>query len=97
MKKAIIIACLAISALIILDSLRIDHWLILLFLAGVVPGTNILISPIDMMAATATAITIIVLRLTLWPRIKPAVKNAIGPVVPTKQRSTHRRTSSARA
>jgi hypothetical protein len=52
-----------------LSSLNVGHWLILLLLAGIIPGTNTSLSPIDMMAANATAITIIVLVITLWPRI----------------------------
>jgi hypothetical protein len=52
-----------------LSSLNVGHWLILLLLAGIIPGTNTSLSPIDMMAANATAITIIVLGITLWPRI----------------------------
>ena len=67
MKKTITIICLVGSLLLILDSAHASHWLVLYFLAGVIPGTNILISATDMLAANATAITIIMLRITIWP------------------------------
>lgn len=69
MRKLIITTCLVGSLLIILDSLQASHWLVLLLLAGVIPGTNISISPIDMMAAVATAMTIVILRATVWARL----------------------------
>jgi len=73
MKKFIVFICLAGSLLILLDTINFGHSLILLLFAGVIPGTNKVISPIDMMAATATAITVIVLRITAWPSIKPII------------------------
>ena len=44
MKKAIISTCLALSVLMILDSLDAAHALFMFFLAGVIPGTNIVIN-----------------------------------------------------
>jgi hypothetical protein len=73
MQKAVIIACLVGSAVLVLDSVNIGHWAVLLLLAGIVPGTNIAIAPIDMLAAIATAITIVVLRITVWPLIRSAL------------------------
>jgi hypothetical protein len=70
MKKSIIIICFVGALLIILDSLNAANSLVLFLFVGVVPGTNLLISPVDMMAATATAITIIILRITVWSRIR---------------------------
>ncbi len=72
MKKTIIAICLIGSLLILLDTIDFEHSLVLLLFAGVVPGTNIVISPINMMAATATAMTVVILRLTAWPHIKAA-------------------------
>jgi len=70
MKKTITITSLVSSLLLILDSAHASHWLVLYFLAGVIPGTNILISATDMLAANATAITIIMLRITVWPTVR---------------------------
>ena len=70
MRKTAIILLLIGSALIILDSFNFAHSLALFLLAGIIPGTDISISAIDMMAAFATAFTIVVLRLTIWPQIK---------------------------
>jgi hypothetical protein len=72
MKKAITILCIIGSGLIILSSFDLAHSLVLFLLAGVIPGTNVALTPIDMMAASATAITVVVLRLTLWPRFAHA-------------------------
>ena len=70
MKKTIIAICLIGSLLILLDTIDFEHSLVLLLFAGVIPGTDIVISPINMMAATATAMTVVILRLTAWPQIK---------------------------
>lgn len=93
MKKAIIIFCLIGSGLIILSSLNIAHSLILFFFVGVIPGTNIVISPIDMMATSATAFTIIVLRLTIWPTV--AKSFFLEPPVTRQKRTTKTRRASA--
>lgn len=58
------------SALIILDSINPVHLLTLFLFAGIIPGTHIAVSAIDMMAAFATAFMVVVLRLTLWPKVK---------------------------
>jgi len=70
MKKSIIIVSLVGALLIILDSLDATNSLMLFLLAGVIPGTNLSISPVDMMAATATAMTIVILRITMWSKVK---------------------------
>lgn len=93
MKKAVIIISSIGSLLIILESLNAGNSLTLFLLAGVVPGTNIRIPAIDMMAATATAITIIVLRLTAWPHIKSFAQRLVridAPVSPAAKRTVRR-------
>ena len=70
MKKLPTILLLTGSGLMILDGFDFVHSLTLFLLAGIIPGTNTSISPIDMMAAFATAFTIVVLRITYWPSIK---------------------------
>ncbi|MDB5167248.1 MAG: hypothetical protein JWN26_393 [Candidatus Saccharibacteria bacterium] len=88
MKKSIIIICTVGALMLILDSMNAADSLLLFLFAGIIPGTNLLIAPVDMMAATATAITIIILRLALWPRIRASLFTA-PTSVPVKR--THRR------
>jgi hypothetical protein len=73
MKKAITIICTVGALLLILDSMNAANSLLLFLFAGVIPGTNFLVSPIDMMAATATAMTVVILRLTVWPIIRSSL------------------------
>lgn len=87
MKKSIVFICLIGSLMIFLDTINFGHNLLLLLFAGVIPGTNTVISPIDMMAATATAITVIILRVTLWPSLKPMI------LPPTQSKKSLRRTA----
>lgn len=89
MKKTIIITSIVASSLMILDGFNIVDSLTLFFLAGVIPGTDIRISAVDMMSATATAITIIVLRLTVWARVRPFFFDP--PHASTTRKSTSRR------
>lgn len=93
MKKAVITFCLIGSGLIILSSLNIMHSLTLFFLAGVIPGTNIALTPVEMMAASATAITIVVLRITVWPRLAKAF--FLEPPVVKKKRASRTRRAAA--
>jgi hypothetical protein len=89
MKKAVIIISLIGAALLILDSMNAANSLLLFLFAGVIPGTNVLISPVDMMAATATAIVVVILRITVWPTIRLSLFSAPAKTVRTK-RTTHR-------
>lgn len=59
------------SGLIVLDSIDPIHSIMLFLLAGVIPGTNIAVPAVDMMAAYATAFTMVILRLAFWTRLKP--------------------------
>lgn len=69
MKKAITTLCYVGSGLLVASSFDFTHSLTLFLLAGVIPGTSIALTPIEMMSASATAFTVVVLRLTIWPRI----------------------------
>lgn len=84
MKKLITIICLIGALLIILDSLNAANSLVLFLLVGDIPGTSLRVSAIDMMAATATAITIILLRVTVWSKIKTSL---FAPMPHTKRAS----------
>jgi hypothetical protein len=90
MKKAITIICLIGALLLILDSVHASHWLVLFFLAGVIPGTNILISATDTLAANATAITIVILRITVWPTIRTFFFPQATTADTTKKHTPHR-------
>jgi len=90
MKKTITIASLIGSLLLILDSVHASHWLVLFFLAGVIPGTDIRIPATDALAANATAITIIMLRLTVWPTARTLFFPPHTTVNPTKKHTPHR-------
>lgn len=66
MRKAIIIACLILSGLIILDSFNIGHVLMMFLLAGVIPGTNIALSATTMMEIFALLIGLIIGRISSY-------------------------------
>ena len=74
MRKLIITLCMIGSVVILLDTINFGQQFILFIFAGIVPGTNIIIAPIDFMAATATAITVIVLRITVWSLVRSIVE-----------------------
>jgi hypothetical protein len=61
------------SAVIFLDTINFGQQLMFFIFAGIIPGTNIVIAPIDVMAATATAITVIILRITVWPIVSTII------------------------
>jgi len=87
MKKTIITICLSGSIIIILDSLNFSQHLLMFVLVGLIPWTNIYLSPIDTMAATATAITIVLLRATIWPKVRNYL---FGPLVQATKKSSGR-------
>jgi len=93
MKKAVITVSLISSLLLILDSANATHWLVLFFLAGVVPGTDTLISPIDMLAANATAITIVIMRITIWPTLRTVFFAPTKTLVVSKKHTPRHRTA----
>jgi hypothetical protein len=53
MKKTLTIILVIASALLILDSVNFAHAVMLFLLAGVIPGTNILITPAETMMLCA--------------------------------------------
>ena len=64
MRNTIIFTCLVLSGLMILDSLNAGHALMMFFLAGVIPGTNIAISAQVMVEFFALASGFVFARLT---------------------------------
>ena len=77
MRKAIIITCLVLSGLIILDSFHAVDAMVMLFLAGIIPGTNIEVSGQTMMSFFALLIGFVLARLAnrafvnLFSRLTP--------------------------
>lgn len=59
------------SILLILSVYDPAHQLTMLLLAGLIPGTDIIIAPIDMLAAIATAFTVVVLYGLFWSHLRP--------------------------
>lgn len=88
MKKTISNICLILAVLIILDSVGASHWLMLFILAGVIPGTDILISPMDVMTTNAIAITVIVLRIAMGPKFLTAISERLKARSIIKKRTT---------
>lgn len=65
MKKIIAITLIILSALLILDSANAGHAFMMLFLAGVVPGTNVAIDASFMLQIFAATTGFVVARLML--------------------------------
>jgi len=77
MRKAIITTCLVLSGLMILDSMNAGHALVMLFLAGVIPGTNIAVSGQTMLSVFALLIGFVLARLA-----SPLFVNLLTRVMP---------------
>lgn len=93
MKKTITIISIIGALLLILDSANAGHGLMLWVFAGIIPGTNILVSPVGVMAIYVVAITLVILRLTIWQQMQVLFSPRITPANPTKKHSTRRRTA----
>ena len=90
MRKLVISFCIIGSSLIILDSFNFAHFVMMFLLAGVIPGTDYALSPINMMAASATAITVILLKIALGPSFPMAIIESM--TVPEKKSKSFRKT-----
>lgn len=64
MKRTIIITSLSLSGLLILDSFNAWQSLVLFFIAGQIPGTDIILSGATMLSLFALLIGIVAGRLT---------------------------------
>lgn len=93
MRKVIITISIVGALLIIADSVDVGHWLLLFILAGILPGTDISIAPIDVLAAIATALTIVIMRVTLWSRIRLFFFEAHITTAAPRIKRTRRRTA----
>ena len=63
MKKFFTVFFLVTSLLIILDSLHFGYGLMMFFFAGIIPGTNLQLTPEQMLVLYVFAISIVVIRL----------------------------------
>jgi len=63
MKKAIIFTSLTLSILMILDSVNAGHAVFMFLLAGIIPGTTIVLSPTDMMSLFSLLIGFVLARI----------------------------------
>jgi hypothetical protein len=63
MKKQLTITFIILSALLILDSANAGHALFMFYLAGEVPGTNVILSANTMMQIFALLIGFVVARI----------------------------------
>ncbi len=60
MKKFIVIFCLVSSLLMILDSVNFGYSLMMFFFVGVIPGTNIQLTPEQMFGLSVIVATLVV-------------------------------------
>lgn len=63
MKKQLTLTLTILSALMILDGANAGHALVMFYLAGEVPGTNVILSPNTMMQIFALMIGFVVARI----------------------------------
>lgn len=66
MKNFIIAACLALSLIIILDTVDAGHALVMFVLAGIIPGTNIILGADQTLELFALLIGFTLSRITLF-------------------------------
>lgn len=66
-KKVIVITCLIASLLIFLDTIDIVHGLVMFLLAGVIPGTNIALTPNQMLIFMLVLIALATYRFVAMP------------------------------
>jgi len=73
MKKTITIILIILSLIIILDSFNFSHAMMMFLLAGVIPGTNVIIDGAQMLEFFALIAGFTVARITagLFRSIKP--------------------------
>jgi len=82
MKKVITIICIALSAILILDSMNMWHALVMFYVAGEIPGTRQSLSAGTMMQLFALLIGFVIARvsnkaiLSLFDRLSPKLKRA---------------------
>ncbi len=81
LQKTIITISLLGSLLILLDVINFSQSVMLFIFVGLVPGTNLVVSPTDMMAIMVIAGILVIGRSVIWPKyIKLASKQ-----IPTKK------------
>lgn len=81
MKKTITIILIALSGIILLDTLNAGQALMMFYLAGVIPGTNIVIDAARALEAFALVIGFVLARiaLTVMPKLVFKRNNTLSP------------------
>ena len=64
MKRIIIITCITLSALLILDTMNAGHAIVMFYLAGQIPGTNLTLSATVMLQIFALLIGFVLARIS---------------------------------
>jgi hypothetical protein len=70
MKKVITIACLIASSLLIFDSMGIWYMLMMFFVVGLIPGTDIIIAPSIMIILIAVLFGVVVGKTFIVPIVR---------------------------
>lgn len=66
MKKAITITLTALSAILILDSMNFGYALAMFYLAGIVPGTNLVIDADRMLSLFVILLGFVLARISIY-------------------------------
>jgi hypothetical protein len=77
LKKTIVTISLLGSLLILLDVINFDQSIILFIFVGAIPGTNLTISPTDMMTIIIITTILVIGRFTIWPKYKKLASKQI--------------------
>jgi hypothetical protein len=85
MKKNLTVFFLVSSLLIILDSLHFGYGLMMFFFAGIIPGTNLQLTPEQMLALYIIASAFIVIRM------KPQLLHKLNAIFIKQTRSKTRK------
>jgi len=87
-EKIITYICIAGTLAVLMLSIDFPHSIVIFLLAGIVPGTDWSIPATDMLAATATLLTVVIFSPIYLPAIKNFVVNYYNePIVETSKKS----------
>lgn len=74
-EKIITYICIAGTLAVLMLSVDLPHSMVVFLLAGIVPGTNWSIPATDMLAATATLLTVLIFSPIYLPGVKKFILN----------------------
>lgn len=70
MKKNITIACTIASFILILDSIGIGYMIMAFLFAGIIPGTNIALTPTQMLVLMIVLASMVITRTGVLPLLR---------------------------